>query len=181
MRSAVRQVGFYLFVLGTLSLWSRQRVSAIAIDCWADPVGAGATAENYVDVLYTAASIEDSTSNTGFMLLCNSTAFTSTGDYEDPRLTVNDIGMWSRDPLLFPRTFGNVDTTNPTVPDKAEAECQVAVGGSLKGKEIRVSFERGQEVHLPRAKNCAFSWTTAVRKKISPWTSAAGCSPVSAA
>jgi len=74
-------------------------------------------------------------------------------DYEDPKLTDNDIGMWSHDPLLFPRTFANVDTANPDAADKAEAEYQVNVGGPLQGKEIQVSLERGREERLPRAKN----------------------------
>lgn len=60
-------------------------------------------------------------------------------DYEDwltGSLADNDMGIWSRDPNLFPRVFMNIDGTDPLYADIAEAEYQVDRGGSLKGREI---------------------------------------------
>lgn len=74
-------------------------------------------------------------------------------DYEDPGLKDNDIGLWSQDPLLFPRTFSNIDTSDPAAADKAEAEYQIDRGGLLTGKEIQISFERGKTTKLPPQKN----------------------------
>jgi len=65
----------------------------------------------------------------------------------------HDIAAWSRDPSLFPRMFTNIDSTDPSAPDKIMAEYQVTKGGSLEGREIEVSFVRAELTTLPRNKN----------------------------
>lgn len=74
-------------------------------------------------------------------------------DYEDSTTQDNDIAAWSQDPQLFPRMFTNIDNFDPEAPDKIMAEYQVDRGGTLEGREIEVSFERGEITRLPMDKN----------------------------
>ncbi|MBM3299877.1 MAG: hypothetical protein FJY85_07975, partial [Deltaproteobacteria bacterium] len=77
-------------------------------------------------------------------------------DYEDAFygwIHENDVAAWSRDPELFPRRYFNIDSTEPSAPDKVVAEYQVDVGGALEGREIEVSFVREEVTTLPRDRN----------------------------
>jgi hypothetical protein len=77
-------------------------------------------------------------------------------DYEDPFyewIHENDIAAWARDPELFPRMFTNIDSTDPVAADKIMAEYQVDKGGTLEGREIEVSLERGDVVTLSQGVN----------------------------
>jgi uncharacterized repeat protein (TIGR02543 family) len=74
-------------------------------------------------------------------------------DYEDATVQDNDIGAWSQDPLLFPRRFTNIDSTDPKAPDKIMVEYQVPKGGTLEGREVEISLVRGEQTRLARDKN----------------------------
>jgi hypothetical protein len=72
-------------------------------------------------------------------------------DYEDTFygwIHENDIAAWAQDSELFPRMFTNIDSSDPEAPDKIMAEYQVDRGGTLEGREIEVSFVRGEMVTL---------------------------------
>jgi len=77
-------------------------------------------------------------------------------DYEDGipgNIHENDIAAWTQDPLIFPRMFTNIDSIDPQAADKLMAEYQVDRGGTLEGREIEVSFVRGDIVTLTQSIN----------------------------
>jgi len=77
-------------------------------------------------------------------------------DYEDAfygTIHENDIGAWSQNPQLFPRRYSNIDSIDPQAADKIMVEYQVDQGGSLEGREIEVSFVRGEVVTLSQSIN----------------------------
>jgi len=77
-------------------------------------------------------------------------------DYEDPFygwIHENDIAAWSQDPQLFPRRYSNIDSVDPQAADKIMVEYQVDRGGALEGREIEVSFVRGEVVTLSQNVN----------------------------
>jgi len=74
-------------------------------------------------------------------------------DYEDAAKQDNDIAARSRDPTLLPLFFTNIDSTDPKAPDMIAAEYQVDKGGTLEGREIDVSLERGDVTRLPIDEN----------------------------
>jgi len=74
-------------------------------------------------------------------------------DYEDLVIQDNDIGMWARDPNIFPRKYTNIDSKEPSAPDKIMAEYQVDKGGTLERREIEISFVRAEVTRLPKDKN----------------------------
>jgi len=74
-------------------------------------------------------------------------------DYEDSTAQDNDIAARSNDPMLLPLYFTNIDSTDPKAPDMIAAEYQVDKAGSLEGREVELSVERGQVVRLPTDQN----------------------------
>ena len=74
-------------------------------------------------------------------------------DYEDGTFQDNDIGAWTRDQILLPRRFSNIDSYNQQAPDYVAVEYQVESGGFLEGREIEVSFVRAEQTLLPQDEN----------------------------
>lgn len=74
-------------------------------------------------------------------------------DYEDSDIQDNDIGASSRAPELLPRMYSNIDSRDPTWPDKIMLEYQVDVGGALEGREIEVSLVREELTRLSQNVN----------------------------